>query len=209
MKGELFILSSPAGGGKTTIANILIKEVPNLKRVITCTTRKPRNGEREGVDYYFLTEEEFERRIKEGKFLEYAVVHGNYYGTPKEEVEKELSKGFDLLLVIDVQGMLQIKSKKSDVVSIFLLPPSLDELINRMKKRGDSPEEIKRRLETAKKEIPQYKKYDYVVINDVLEKAKDEVKCIINSHRCKVSRFSPKVIKDDELRKLMENEKYS
>ncbi len=203
MKGELFILSSPAGGGKTTIASLLIKEVPNLKRVITCTTRKPRKGERDGVDYYFLTKEEFEKRIKEGSFLEYAVVHGNYYGTPKEEVEKELSKGFDLLLIIDVQGMLQIKSKKSDVVSIFLLPPSLEELVSRMRKRGDLPEDIEKRLETAKKEIPQYRKYDYVVINDVLEKAKDNVKCIILTHRLKISRFSPDMIKDEELRELI------
>ncbi|MBK3332183.1 guanylate kinase [Persephonella atlantica] len=206
MKGELFILSSPAGGGKTTIANLLIKEIPNLKRVITCTTRKPRTGEKDGVDYYFLTEDEFKKRIEEGKFLEYAVVHGNYYGTPKEEVEKELSKGFDLLLVIDVQGMLQIKSKKSDVVSIFLLPPSLDELIKRMENRGDSPEEIKKRIETAKKEIPQYKRYDYVVVNDVLEKAKNDVKCIIISHRHKTERFSLKLIKDEKLKRLLKDE---
>jgi len=203
MKGELFILSSPAGGGKTTIANLLMVEIPNLKRVVTCTTRKPRAGEREGVDYYFLTKQEFEKGIKEGKFLEYAVVHGNYYGTPKEEVEEKLSKGFDLLLVIDVQGMLQIKEKKNDVVTIFLLPPSIDELINRMKKRGDSPKEIEKRLETATKEIPYYKKYDYVVINDLLEKAKNNIKCIILAHRLKTSRFSSKMIKDDKLRELM------
>jgi len=203
MKGELFILSSPAGGGKTTIANLVIKEIPNLKRVITCTTRKPRSGEKDGMDYYFLPVEEFEKRIKEDKFLEYAVVHGNYYGTPKDEVEKELSKGYDLLLVIDVQGMRQIKKIRPETTSIFLLPPSVDELVRRMKQRGDPPEEIKKRLQTAKKEIPAWKEYDYTVINDNIEKAKENVKYIILSHRLKTSRFDPEVIKDKKLRELM------
>ncbi|WP_029520031.1 guanylate kinase [Persephonella sp. IF05-L8] len=203
-KGELFILSSPAGGGKTTLANLLIKEIPNLKRVITCTTRKPRPGEKNGVDYYFLSKEEFERRIKENAFLEYAVVHGNYYGTPKKEVEEELQKGFDLLLVIDVQGMRQIVSNKKDVVTIFILPPSFDELVRRMKERGDSEEEIQKRLKTAKKEIPAWKEYNYVVINDNLEKAKENIKYIILSNRLKTERFDVSQIKDEELKKLMQ-----
>ncbi len=203
MKGELFILSSPAGGGKTTISEILIKELPNLKRVITCTTRKPRPDEKDGVDYYFLTKEEFERRIKKGEFLEYAVVHGNYYGTPKKEVEEELNKGYDLLLVIDVQGMRQIKKNRKEVVTIFLLPPSIEELIKRMEKRGDSEEDIKRRMETAKKEIPAWKEYDFVVINDKIHKAKEDIKYIILSQRLKTSRFDPDKIKDTELKRLM------
>ena len=203
-KGELFILSSPAGGGKTTLANLLIKEIPNLKRVITCTTRKPRPGEKNGVDYYFLSKEEFEKRIKENDFLEYAIVHGNYYGTPKKEVEEELQKGFDLLLVIDVQGMRQIVSNKKDVVTIFILPPSLDELVRRMKERGDSEEEIQKRLKTAKKEIPAWKEYNYVVINDNLDKAKENIKYIILSSRLKTERFDLYQIKDEELKKLMQ-----
>ena len=203
-KGELFILSSPAGGGKTTLANLLIKEIPNLKRVITCTTRKPRPGEKNGVDYYFLSKEEFEKRIKENDFLEYAIVHGNYYGTPKKEVEEELQKGFDLLLVIDVQGMRQIVSNKKDVVTVFILPPSLDELVRRMKERGDSEEEIQKRLKTAKKEIPAWKEYNYVVINDNLDKAKENIKYIILSSRLKTERFDLSQIKDEELKKLMQ-----
>ncbi len=203
-KGELFILSSPAGGGKTTLANLLIKEIPNLKRVITCTTRKPRPGEKNGVDYYFLSKEEFEKRIKENDFLEYAIVHGNYYGTPKKEVEEELQKGFDLLLIIDVQGMRQIVSNKKDVVTIFILPPSLDELVRRMKERGDSEEEIQKRLKTAKKEIPAWKEYNYVVINDNLDKAKENIKYIILSNRLKTERFDVSKIKDEELKKLMQ-----
>lgn len=203
MKGELFILSSPAGGGKTTISNLLIKEVPNLKRVITCTTRKPRPDEKNGVDYYFLSKEEFESRIKKGEFLEYAVVHGNYYGTPKREVEEELKKGYDLLLVIDVQGMRQIKKNKKDLITIFLLPPSIKELIKRMEKRGDSEEEIKKRIETAKKEIPAWKEYDYVVVNDQIQKAKENIKHIILSQRLKTSRFNPELVNDPELKRLM------
>ncbi|WP_457627057.1 guanylate kinase [Persephonella sp.] len=203
MKGELFILSSPAGGGKTTIASLLIKEIPKLKRVITCTTRKPRPGEKDGVDYYFLSVDEFERRIRENRFLEYAVVHGNYYGTPKDEVEEELLKGYDLLLVIDVQGMRQIKKARPETVTIFLLPPSLDELVRRMEHRGDSPEEIEKRLQTAKKEIPAWREYDYTVINDILERAKEDVKYIILSNRLKTERFNPEKIKDNSLRELM------
>ena len=203
MEGELFILSSPAGGGKTTISDILIKEIPKLKRVITCTTRKPRPSEKDGIDYYFLSKQEFEDRIKKGEFLEYAVVHGNYYGTPKKEVEAELKEGYDLLLVIDVQGMRQVKKNKKEVVTIFLLPPSIDELRKRMEKRGDSEEDIKRRIETAKKEIPAWKEYDFVVINDKIQKAKENIKHIILSQRLKTSRFDPDVIKDSKLKRLM------
>ncbi|NPA58289.1 MAG: guanylate kinase [Aquificae bacterium] len=203
MKGELFILSSPAGVGKTTVAEGVVKEVPKLKRVITCTTRKPRKGERDGVDYYFLSKEEFEERIKKGKFLEYAVVHGNYYGTPLEEIERELEKGYDLLLVIDVQGMRQILKSRKEAITIFLLPPSLEELKKRMEKRGDPPEEIKKRLETAKKEIPAWREYDFVVVNDVLMEAKEDVKRIILAQRLKSYRFDPQRIKDPALRELM------
>ena len=205
IKGELFVLSAPAGGGKTTLANLLLKEVPNLVKITTCTTREPRPGEKNGVDYFFLSKEEFERKIREGAFLEYAVVHGNYYGTPKEEVLKEINKGNDVLLVIDVQGMRQIKRNFKDVVTIFLIPPSFDELINRMKKRGDSEEEIKKRLETAKKELKAWKEYDYIVINDIIEKAKEDLKKIILANRLKTTRFSPEILGDKVLKELMES----
>ncbi|NPA13219.1 MAG: guanylate kinase [Aquificae bacterium] len=203
MKGKLFILSSPAGGGKTTISNLLTQEIPNLKRIITCTTRPPREGEKNGVDYIFLSKSEFETKIGEGGFLEYATVHGNYYGTPRESVERELSQGNDVLLVIDVQGMKQIKEKITDAVSIFLMPPSVEELINRMGKRGDSPQEIQKRLETAKKEIPHWKDYDYIVVNDKLQEAKEKVKCIILSYRQKTDRFDTSQIRDGKLKELM------
>ncbi len=205
MRGEVYVLSSPAGGGKTTLSKLLLQEISNLTRIITCTTRKPRPGEKDGVDYIFLTKEKFERLIKENAFLEYAVVHGNYYGTPKNTVLKEIEKGNDVLLIIDVQGMRQIKSNMDNVITIFLIPPSLEELINRMKKRGDTEEEIKKRLETAKKEFPAWKEYDYIVINDVLEEAKEAVKRIILSNRYKKSRFDIDLIKDTKLKELMKN----
>lgn len=205
MKGEVFIISAPAGGGKTTITSLLLKEIPNLTRVITCTTRKPREGEKDGVDYIFLSKEEFENWIKEGKLLEYAVVHGNYYGTPKEEVEKLLKEGKDVILVIDVQGMRQVKGKIKPLTTIFIIPPSIDELINRMKKRGDSEEEINKRLNTAKQEFKHWKEYDYIVINDILEEAKEKIKNIILAHRNKTCRFDLKKVKDEKIKALMEN----
>jgi len=203
IKGDLFIVSSPAGGGKTTLVNLLIEEIPNLKRAITCTTRKPRPGEIPGKDYIFLSKHEFEERIRKDEFLEYAVVHGNYYGTPKKEVFEILNQGIDLILVIDVQGMKQIKQNYKEAITIFILPPSLNTIVQRMKKRGDSEEEIRKRLETAKKEIPQWKYYDFIVINDILEKAKEDLKHIILSNRLKTKRFDINQIKDEKLKKLL------
>ncbi len=203
-KGRLFVLSSPAGGGKTTISNLLLKEVPNLVRITTCTTRPPRPGEKNGIDYFFLSKEDFEEKIKEGECLEYAIVHGNYYGTPKTEVLNELEKGNDVLLIIDVQGMRQIKKNFEDVITIFLIPPSFDELIRRMEKRGDPPEEIKKRIETAKKELPAWKEYDFIVINDIIEKAKEDIKHIIFADRLKTERFSFDKLGDKKLKELME-----
>lgn len=209
IKGELFILSSPAGGGKTTLSNLLLKEIPNLVRITTCTTRKPRKGEKNGVDYFFLTKEQFEEMIKNDELLEYAIVHGNYYGTPKKLVLEEIEKGNDVLLIIDVQGMRHIKKKFENLTTVFLIPPSFEELVNRMKKRGDSEEEIKRRLETAKKELPAWREYDYIVINDIIEKTKERLKWIILSSRLKTKRFSPEVLEDKVLKSLMNNEENS
>ncbi len=205
MRGEVYVLSSPAGGGKTTLSNLLLKEIPDLKRIVTCTTRKPRPGEKDGVDYIFLSKDQFEEKIKKGDFLEYALVHGNYYGTPKDQVFSYIEEGFDVLLVIDVQGMRQIKSNIENVVTIFMIPPSIDELVNRMKRRGDSEQEIKKRLETAEKEFPAWKEYDYIVVNDILMEAKEAVKHIILSNRYKTKRFNPDKILDSKLRKLLKN----
>lgn len=203
MRGNLYIISSPAGAGKTTLVNILLEEIPFLRRIVTYTTRNKRKNEIDGVDYIFKTKEEFETLIKEDAFLEYALVHGNYYGTPKKEVDKLLDEGYDVVLVIDVQGMRQIKSKISDLITIFILPPSIDELIARMKVRGETQEEIEKRLNTAKKEFPSWKEYDYIVINDNLEQAKNQIKCIIMSNRAKREKFSPSQISDETLRSYL------
>ena len=206
MKGEIFILSAPAGSGKTTISQLLLKEIPNLKMITTCTTRKKREGEIDGEDYHFLTEEEFKKDIKEGNFLEYAVVHGNYYGTPKKPVLEEVEKGNDVLLVIDIQGMKSVKKMLNgqvEITTIFILPPSIKEMENRMKRRGETEEEMRKRFETAKREIPNWKYYDYLVINDILEEAKNKIKTIILAQRNKTKRFDVKMIKDEFLRGLM------
>ncbi len=203
MKGNLYIVSSPAGGGKTTITNLLLEELSFLKKITTYTTRQKRKNEIDGVDYVFLTKEVFEKLISENAFLEYAIVHGNYYGTPKKEVFDLIEKGFDAILVIDVQGMKQVKQIYPEVITIFILPPSIDELVSRMKIRGESEEEIQKRLNTAKNEIPYWKEYDYIVINDNLLEAKDKIKSIIIAERCKTSKFDLDIIKDENLKSLM------
>jgi len=203
IKGELFIISSPAGAGKTTLTNLLLEEDEKLKRVITYTTRKKRKNEIDGVDYVFVTKEVFELMIKENAFLEYAIVHGNYYGTPKKETFELLNQGYDVILVIDVQGMKQIKSVIPEAISVFILPLSLKELESRMRIRGESEEEIQKRLETAEREIPHWKEYDYIIINENLLESKENLSHIIKSQRFKRQRFDLSLIKDDELRSLM------
>lgn len=207
MKGGIIILSAPSGAGKTTIETLLLKEIPNLKKVITCTTRKPRENEKNGVDYIFLSEEIFKEKIKKGECLEYALVHGRYYGTPKYKVLEEIEKGNDVILTIDVQGAMYIKenfSKEFFITTIFILPPSIDELIKRLKLRGEKEEEINRRLKSLEKEIPMWKNYDYIVVNDILENAKENIKHIIISQRFRKERFNLDIIKDKNLKELME-----
>lgn len=199
MKGNLYVISSPAGAGKTTIVNLLTGELEFLKRVVTYTTRKKRKNEIDGVDYVFKTREDFESLMREDAFLEYATVHGNYYATPKREVFEYINQGYDVVLVIDVQGMRQIKKNFPQVITIFILPPSIEELIKRMKVRGEKEKEIEKRLKTASSEFPAWKEYDYIVVNDNLEKAKNEIKCIIVSNRLKREKFDIEKISDKNL----------
>ncbi len=180
-KGFVYILSAPSGTGKTTVGNFLLKEVPFLERVITATTRLPREGEKDGIDYYFLKEEDFLKKINENFFLEWAKVYRYYYGTPKSEVERILSRGKDALLIIDVQGAFEVKRKLPNAVSIFLLPPSLEELKRRLTQRGEK--ELTERLTWAKRELPCAKFFDYVVVNDKLEEAVSEIKSIMVANR--------------------------
>jgi len=181
---KLFILSAPSGTGKSTVASRLLKELDGIRKVVTATTREPRPGERHGIDYIFMSREEFEERIEKGMFLEYANVYGNYYGTPKDQVERNLREGYDSLLVIDVQGAFKVKKIYPEAVSVFLLTPSLEELKRRMMGRGYRDKNMRERLETAKGEIPCAKKFDYVIINDFIDKAVMQLRSIILASRC-------------------------
>ncbi len=182
----LFVISAPSGTGKTTIRRELEKLLPDIRYSVSCTTRKPRAGEKEGIDYFFLDKKEFEARIAKGQFLEWANVFGNYYGTDKLYVENLLDKGYDVILDIDVKGASQVKARVAKVVTIFILPPSMDVLRDRLKKRGTEPDDvIRRRLEGAKDEIMLAPWFDYIVVNDVLEKAVEDIASVIRSTRCK------------------------
>jgi guanylate kinase len=185
----LMVLSSPSGGGKTTVCRALLKNVRWLKRGITATTRSPRQGERRGRDYYFLSADEFQRRVKNGGFFEYARVHGNWYGTPRREVEQALKKGLSLVLVIDVQGAAAVKRQRPDAVLVFLVPPSLAELRRRLAGRAtDSAEVVKIRLANARQELAAAKHFDHLVVNRELEGAVAEVTAIAKAERRRTRR---------------------
>ena len=188
-KGLLIIVSGPSGAGKGTICRELIKNNPQIKVSISATTRKPRIGEKDGANYFFITENRFQRMIDENEFLEYAIVYDNYYGTPKQYVMNNLQNGNDVLLEIDIVGALQIKEKFDDAVFVFILPPSLKELKNRIINRGtESLPDIERRHTAAISEIKQIIKYDYVIVNDNISKAVQDIEAIIRAEKCKVLR---------------------
>jgi len=188
-KGLLFVVSAPSGAGKTTICNKAINFFPNLKTSVSYTTRKPREGEKEGVDYYFTTEENFKRMNKAGEFLECATVHGNMYGTAAKEVNNMLSQNLDVLFDIDVQGAKQIREREEDAVFIFLLPPSLQVCEERLKRRGDdTAEDIVLRLERARNEVENALWYDYLIINDKIDEAFEKFKSIIIAEKNRTKR---------------------
>ncbi|MER3502247.1 MAG: hypothetical protein IMHGJWDQ_002018 [Candidatus Fervidibacter sp.] len=171
-KGRLFVVSGPSGVGKGTVVAEVLRRLPHLRRVITYTTRPPRPGEVPDRDYHFVSREEFERLKEQGAFLEWAEVYGNFYGSPKQEVDRLLAKGYDAVLVVDVQGALAIKRQRPEAVLIFLQPPSVDELRRRLEARGsDPPEVIEGRLAKAEWEMQQAHQFDYTVLNDELERA--------------------------------------
>jgi guanylate kinase len=180
------VLAGPSGVGKGTLRTQALSDVGDLTYSISCTTRKPRRGERDGVDYHFVTKEDFEKKIARGLFLEHAVVHEDLYGTLKEDIVRELESGRDVLLEIDVQGAGQIRAILPESVLIFVLPPSLDALEERLRKRKtESEEKIRLRLEDAEKEMKQAEKYDHVILNDVLERASKELRDVILGYRKK------------------------
>ncbi len=186
-KGRLFVVSAPSGAGKTTLCEKIIKRVRGVVRSVSMTTRQKRPGEKEGVDYFFVTVEEFKERIKANEFIEYAKVFDEYYGTPRKFVEINLNKNKDVVLTIDVQGAMQIrKNIKRACIFIFIVPPSIKDLRKRLQKRKtDSVKAINNRLKIAKKELTFLKYYDYEVINDDMKTAFEELKAIFIASRCK------------------------
>lgn len=177
----LFVITGPSGAGKSVLVRRVMENLESLEFSVSYTTREKRNDEIEGKDYYFVTEEEFKEMIDENKLAEWAVVHGNYYGTSKKEIETKGAKG-DLLLDIDIQGAQKIKQKFKEAVFVFIMPPLFQELEKRLIARGqEDAASIEKRLEVARKEIKYYDQFDYVVINDELEKAVSELELIIKS----------------------------
>jgi guanylate kinase len=189
-RGIMLVLSSPSGAGKSTIARNLLADDENLSLSVSVTTRPRRSSEIEGVHYNFIAEREFDRLRQSGALLEWAEVHGNYYGSPRDPVDKALGEGRDMLFDIDWQGGLQVTEKaRADVVSIFILPPSMEELRARLLRRAeDKPEVIERRLVNALVEIPHWRDYDYVVINDDLQRAQAQVASILTAERLRRDR---------------------
>ena len=188
----VYIVSAPSGSGKSTLVNELFKMVHGLDFSISYTTRPPRGSEKNGKEYFFVSQEEFESMIAADEFLEYANVFGNYYGTARRFLRESEKRGHDLLLDIDVQGAAQIKQKLPDAVSIFILPPDREKLEWRLRNRGLDPEAvIRRRLDTARREIENYSKYDYILVNNLLEQSADELKAIVLAERIKSSGKQP------------------
>ncbi len=189
MRGLLIVVSGASGTGKGTVCKKTLDAMPEVAYSISATTRAPRPGEVDGREYYFISRDEFKAWIADGKFLEYAEVYGNFYGTPLNKIEERLNRGEDILLEIDVQGALNVKRKMPEGVYIFLLPPSLDELKRRIEGRGtETPESLNRRLANAVAEIKIGLEYDYVVVNDSVDDAAAQIKTIIAAERCKVER---------------------
>jgi len=188
-QGLLIVISGPSGAGKGTICSRMMESEPELRYSISATTRPPRKGEVDGENYFFLEREEFVSMRETGGFLEWAEVYGNFYGTPRKNVELMLNQGYDIILEIDIQGALQIKEKFPEGVFIFIEPPSLKELETRITKRGtDSKDVIARRMQEASKELKYVTEYDYVVVNDCLEVAVTRVKSIIVAEKCRPQR---------------------
>lgn len=185
--GILFIVSAPSGTGKTTLIERLVREVPRLHRSRSYTSRPQRSGERDRVDYNFISRERFDVMVRDGAFLEWADVFGSCYGTSAADTEAVLARGDDVVLVIDVQGARQVRSRGLDAVDIFILPPSASTLAKRLRDRSqDTEEAIARRLETACHEVSEFAEYDYVVVNDELEAAVGRLRAIVTASRARV-----------------------
>jgi guanylate kinase len=191
-RGLLFIVSAPSGTGKTTLVERLVHMVPNLRMSRSYTSRPARAGEQDGVDYNFISRERFEGMVRENEFLEWADVFGNYYGTCAADTERSLANGTDVVLVIDVQGARQVRSRGIETIGIFVLPPSAGILEQRLRGRSkDSEEQIGRRLDVARREVDEFSQYEYLVVNDEVDAAVERLRAIVMAERGRVKTMRP------------------
>ena len=187
-RGVLFVVSAPSGAGKTTLCKELVAAIPGVHPSVSYTTREPRPGEVHGREYYFVDEGTFQDMAQRNDFAESARVYGHFYGTPRQALTDMMEKGLDVLLEIDTQGAMQIKKKFTDGVYIYILPPSIDALRTRLVQRGDAPEDIQRRMQKARQEILNYREYDYIIRNEDLKQASQELQAIVQAERTRMKR---------------------
>lgn len=207
--GQLIVISGPSGCGKDTVVKEVLKTNPNAWLSVSCTSRKPRPGEVNGKDYFFLSRNEFEKKIADGDLLEYAEYAENYYGTPKDIIVEKINQGIDVILVIEIQGALKIKEILKETIFVFILPPTIKELRRRLEGRKTETKEVMmKRFKTAYKEINEVNKYNYVVINDVVEDAATKVNAIIASEKCRVDRIEETFLSslEEEIHELLISE---
>ncbi len=198
-QGILIVISAPSGAGKGSVIQEMCKRDPNLWVSISATSRPMRSNDEEGKTYYFLNKSEFEQKIEENYFLEYAEYAGNYYGTPKKYIQEHLDQGEDVILEIEIVGAMNVKKRIPEALCIFIMPPSLQELKQRLENRGtDTKEKILERFKIAYKEINEVAKYNYVVINDKIETAADKVLSIIKAEKCRVDRIEEVALSNEE-----------